>query len=61
MSVSCSLLKIIETVQYAQNIIRCDVDFKKECYVDWFCQKEFHEDVVDIHWITFQILECNDD
>jgi len=49
MSVSCNLLKIIKTVQYVQNTIRCDVDFKRECYVDCFFQKEFHKDVVDIH------------
>jgi len=47
--ISHSLFKIIETVQYAQNTIRCDVDFKKKCYVDCFFQKEFSENVVDIH------------
>jgi len=49
MSVSHSLLEIIETVQYAQNMIRCDIDFRKKCYVDCFFQKKFHKDVVDIH------------
>jgi len=49
MSVSHNLLKIIKTVQYAQNIIRCDVDFRRECYVDCFFQKKFCENVVDIY------------
>ena len=49
MSVLCNLFKIIETVQYAQNTIRCDVDFEEKCYVDCFLQKEFCEDIVDIH------------
>jgi len=44
-----SLLKIIKTVQYVQNIIKCDVDFRRECYVDCFFQKEFCENIVDIH------------
>jgi len=61
MSVLCDLFKIIEIMQYVQNIIRCDVDFKRKCYVDCFFQKKFCKDVVDIHWITFQILECNND
>jgi len=52
-SVLCDLLKIIETVQYAQNTIRCDVDFRKRCYVDCFLQKKFCENIVDIHWMTF--------
>jgi len=56
-----SLLKIIKTVQYVQNIIKCDVDFRRECYVDCFFQKEFCENIVDIHWMIFQILECNND
>ncbi len=49
MSILYDLFKIIKIVQYVQNIIKCDVDFKKECYVDCFFQKEFHENVVDIH------------
>jgi len=49
MLVSHNLFKIIKTVQYAQNTIRCDVDFKKKSYVDYFFQKEFCKDVVDIH------------
>jgi len=49
MSISCDLLKIIKTVQYAQNTIKCDVDFRKKCYVDCFFQKEFCKNVVDIH------------
>jgi len=48
-SVLCDLFKIIKIVQYVQNIIRCDVDFRKKCYVDCFLQKKFHEDVIDIH------------
>ncbi len=52
MSVLCSLLKIIKTVQYVQNIIRCNIDFKKRCYIDCFFQKEFHKDVIDIHLMT---------
>jgi len=49
MSVLCSLLKIIKAVQYVQNTIRCDIDFRRECYIDCFLQKEFCEDVIDIH------------
>jgi len=45
MLVSHDLLKIIKTVQYVQNTIKCDVDFRKECYVDCFFQKEFYKDV----------------
>jgi len=41
MLVSHDLFKIIETAQYVQNIIRCDVDFRRECYVDCFFQKKF--------------------
>jgi len=61
MSVLCDLFKIIKIVQYAQNMIKCDVDFRKKCYVDCFFQKKFHKDVVDIYWMTFQILEYNND
>jgi len=52
MSVLYSLLKIIKTVQYAQNIIRCDINFRKRCYIDCFFQKEFCKDVIDIHLMT---------
>ncbi len=52
MSVLCDLLKIIKAVQYAQNTIRCDIDFKRRCYIDCFLQKEFHEDVIDIYLMT---------
>jgi len=36
MSILCSLLKIIKAVQYVQNIIRYDIDFKKKCYINYF-------------------------
>jgi len=52
MSVLCSLLKIIKTVQYVQNIIRCNIDFRRKCYIDCFLQKEFCEDVIDIYLMT---------
>jgi len=52
MSVLCSLLKIIKAVQYVQNIIRCDIDFKRRYYIDCFLQKEFHKNVIDIHLMT---------
>jgi len=52
MLVLCDLLKIIKAVQYAQNTIRCDIDFRRECYIDCFLQKEFCEDVIDIHLMT---------
>ncbi len=35
MSVLCNLLKIIKTVQYAQNIIRCNINFKRKYYIYW--------------------------
>jgi len=53
MSVLCSLLKIIKAAQYVQNIIRCNIDFRKKCYIDCFLQKEFCKDVIDIHLMTF--------
>jgi len=49
MLVLCSLLKIIKAAQYVQNIIRCDIDFKRKCYIDYFLQKEFCEDIIDIY------------
>jgi len=49
MSVLCSLLKIIKAVQYVQNMTRCDIDFRRRCHIDCFLQKEFCEDVIDIH------------
>ena len=52
MSVSYNLLKIIKTAQYVQNTIRYDVNFKRECYIDCFFQKEFHENIIDIYLIT---------
>ena len=52
MSILYSLLKIIKTVQYVQNIIRCNINFKKECYIDCFLQKEFCEDIIDIYLMT---------
>ncbi len=52
MSVLCSLLKIIKAVQYVQNIIRCNIDFRKECYIDCFLQKEFYKDIIDIYLMT---------
>ena len=45
----CNLLKIIKTAQYVLNTIKCNVDFRKECYVDYFFQKEFCKNVVDIY------------
>jgi len=30
MSILCDLLKTVETVQYVQNTIRCDIDLKKD-------------------------------
>jgi len=49
MSVLHDLLKIIKTMQYAQNTIKYNVDFRKKCYVDCFFQKEFCENIVDIY------------
>ena len=45
----CDLLKIIKTVQYVQNTIRCDVNFRRKCYVDFFFQKKIHKNIVDIY------------
>jgi len=53
MSVLYSLLKIIKTVQYVQNMIKYDIDFKKKCYIDCFLQKEFCEDIINIYLMTF--------
>jgi len=36
-------------VQYVQNTIRCNVDFKKRCYVDCFFQKVLSEDFVHLN------------
>ena len=52
MSILCNLLKIIKTVQYAQNTIRCDIDFKRKCYIDCFLQKFFCKDVINIYLMT---------
>jgi len=52
MLILCSLLKIIKTVQYVQNIIRCNIDFKKKYYIDCFLQKEFYKNVIDIYLMT---------
>jgi len=52
MLILCDLLKIIKTVQYAQNIIRCDIDFRRKYYIDYFFQKEFCENVIDIYLMT---------
>ncbi len=52
MSVLCSLLKIIKAVQYVQNIIRCNIDFRKKCYIDCFLQKEFCKDIINIYLMT---------
>ncbi len=52
MSVLCDLLKIIKAVQYMQNIIKCNIDFRKKCYIDCFLQKEFHEDIINIYLMT---------
>ncbi len=30
------LFKIIKAAQYVQNIIRCNIDFKKKYYIDCF-------------------------
>jgi len=49
MLVLYDLLEIIKIMQYVQNTIRCDVDFKRKCYVDCFFQKKFHENIVNIH------------
>ena len=43
------LFKIIKIVQYVQNTIRCDADFKRKCYVDCFFQKEFCKNIINIH------------
>ncbi len=43
-----------------QNTIRCDIDFRKKCYIDCFLQKEFCEDIIDIYLMTLQILKCDD-
>ncbi len=52
MLILCSLLKIIKTVQYAQNIIRYNIDFRKKCYIDCFFQKEFCKNIIDIYLMT---------
>ncbi len=52
MSVPCDLLETIKAAQYAQNTIRCDIDFRKECHIDCFFQKEFCEDIIDIHLVA---------
>jgi len=52
MSVLCSLLKIIKAVQYVQNIIRCDIDFRRKCYIDCFFQKGFCKDIINIYLMT---------
>jgi len=52
MSVLCDLLKTIKAVQYVQNIIRCNIDFRRKCHIDCFFQKEFCEDVINIHLMT---------
>ncbi len=52
MSILCDLLKIIKAVQYAQNIIKCDIDFRKKHYIDYFLQKEFCKDVINIYLMT---------
>ncbi len=49
MSVLCDLLKIIKTAQYAQNTIKCNVNFRRKCYVNCFLQKEFCKNVIDIY------------
>jgi len=41
-----NLLKIIKTVQYVQNIIRCNINFKKKYYIDCFLQKEFCKNII---------------
>jgi len=46
------LLKIIKAAQYVQNTIRCNIDFKRKCYIDCFLQKEFHKDVINIYLMT---------
>ncbi len=53
MSISYDLLKIIKAVQYVQNMIRCNIDFKRKCYIDCFLQKEFCKDVIDIYLMIF--------
>jgi len=52
MSVLCDLLKIIKTAQYVQNTIRCNINFRRKCYIDCFLQKEFCKDIIDIHLMT---------
>jgi len=52
MSVLCSLLKIIKTVQYVQNTIRYNINFKKKYYIDCFLQKEFCKDIINIYLMT---------
>ncbi len=52
MSVLCNLLKIIKTAQYAQNTIRCNIDFRKKYYIDCFLQKEFHKDIINTYLMT---------
>ena len=52
MSVLCNLLKIIKTAQYVQNMIKCNIDFKKKCYINYFLQKEFCKDIIDIYLMT---------
>jgi len=52
MLILCNLFKIIKTVQYVQNTIRCNIDFKKKYYIDYFFQKEFCKDVINIHLMT---------
>ncbi len=53
MLVLCDLFKIIKAAQYVQNTIRCNIDFRRKCYIDCFLQKEFCEDIIDIYLMTF--------
>jgi len=52
MSVLCGLLKTIKAAQYAQNMIRCNIDFRRGCHIDCFLQEGFCEDVIDIHLVA---------
>ena len=60
MSIFNNLFQLIKISSNLKNFARRESNFKKSFHVNFFFEKRLCENVVDVHLMTFQILESYD-
>ena len=60
MSIFDNLFQFVKTSSNLKNFVRNENNFKKNFHVNFFFEKRFCENVVDVHLITFQIFKNHD-